>query len=45
MGGDGINNDVKAVEEGNWKHITRNRQIWQALMMKTMAQEGMFYHC
>jgi hypothetical protein len=39
---DEVDNDVKALGERNWKNLARNRQIWQNLLRKAMAQKGLF---
>jgi hypothetical protein len=39
---DGVDNDVKALGERSWKNLSRNRQIWQNLLRKAMAQKGCF---
>jgi hypothetical protein len=36
---DGVGKDVKALGERNWKNIARNREIWQKLLRKAMAQK------
>jgi hypothetical protein len=36
---DGMDNDVKALSERNWKNVDRNRQIWQTLLRRAMAQK------
>jgi hypothetical protein len=38
---DGVDKDVKTLEERNWKNIARNREIWQKLLRKAMAQKGL----
>jgi hypothetical protein len=38
---DGEDKDVKALGERNWKNIDRNREIWQKLLRKAVAQEGL----
>jgi hypothetical protein len=37
-----MDNNVKALGKRNWKNIARNRQIWQTLLRKAMAQKGLF---
>jgi hypothetical protein len=39
---DGMDNDVKALEEGKWENLARNRQIWQNHVRKAVAQQGLF---
>jgi hypothetical protein len=39
---DVLDNNVKALGERNWKNIVRNRQIWQKLLRKAIAQKGLF---
>jgi hypothetical protein len=39
---DGVDNNVKALGERNWKNLARNTQIWQYLLRKAMAQKGLF---
>jgi hypothetical protein len=39
---DGLNDDVKALEERNCKTLARNRNMWQNLLRKAMAQKGLF---
>jgi hypothetical protein len=34
-----MDKDVKALGERNWKNIARNREIWQKLLRKAMAQK------
>jgi hypothetical protein len=36
---DGVDNNVKSLGESDWKNPARNRQIWQNLLMKTMARK------
>jgi hypothetical protein len=36
-----VDKDVKALGERNWKNIARNREIWQKLLRKAMAQKGL----
>jgi hypothetical protein len=38
----GVDIDVKALVKRNWKNLDRNRLIWQKLLRKTMAIEGLF---
>jgi hypothetical protein len=38
---DGVDKDVKALEERNWKNIARNTEMWQKLLRKAMAQKGL----
>jgi hypothetical protein len=39
---DGVDNDIKALRERNWKNIAKNRQIWLGLLRKAMAQKELF---
>jgi hypothetical protein len=39
---DRVDKDVKTLVERNWKNLARNRQIWQNLLRKGMAQKGVF---
>jgi hypothetical protein len=39
---DGVDSDVKALGERNWKNLARNRQIWQKLLRKAITQKGLF---
>jgi hypothetical protein len=41
---DGVDKDVKALGERNWKNVARNREIWQKLLRKAMAQKGLLCH-
>lgn len=42
----GVDCDVTAVGKRNWKNLAMNRQIWQKLQRKAIAQKGLFYqHC
>jgi hypothetical protein len=38
---DGMDKNVKALGERNLKNIARNREIWQKLLRKAMAQKGL----
>jgi hypothetical protein len=37
---DEVDDDVKALGERKWETLARNRQIWQNLLGKAMAQKG-----
>jgi hypothetical protein len=39
---DGVDNDVKALGERKWINTAKNRQAWQNLLRKAMAQKGLF---
>jgi hypothetical protein len=39
---DGLDNDVITLRERRWKNLIRNRQIWQNLISKAVAQKGLF---
>jgi hypothetical protein len=41
---DGVDKDVKALGERNWRNIARDREIWQKLLRKAMAQKGLLCH-
>jgi hypothetical protein len=38
---DGVDKEVKALGERNWKNIATNREIWQKLLRKAKAQKGL----
>jgi len=38
---DGVMEDVRKVEERNWRNAARNRDRWQKLLKKTLAQKGL----
>jgi hypothetical protein len=40
---DRVDNDVEPLGERNWKNLASNRQIWQKLLRRAMAQEGPFF--
>jgi hypothetical protein len=39
---DGVDNVAKAMGERNWKNVASNRQMWQNLLRKAMAQKGLY---
>ena len=38
---DGVMEDVRKVEERNWRNAARNRDSWQKLLKKALAQKGL----
>jgi hypothetical protein len=39
--GDGVMGDVRKLGERNWRNGARNRDSWQKLLKKTLAQKGL----
>ena len=37
---DGVMEDAKKLGERNWRNAARNRDSWQKLLKKTLAQKG-----
>jgi len=38
---DGVIEDAKKLWERNWRNTTRNRDSWQKLLKKALAQKGL----
>jgi hypothetical protein len=38
---DGVMDDARKLGERNWKNAARNRDSWQKLLRKTLAQKGL----
>ena len=38
---DGVTEDVRKLGERNWRNAARNRDNWQKLLKKALAQKGL----
>ena len=38
---DGVMEDARKLGERNWRNASRNRDSWQKLLKKTLAQKGL----
>jgi hypothetical protein len=40
---DGVMDDARKLGERNWRNAARNKDSWQKLLRKALAQKGMLY--
>ena len=40
---DGVMEDARKLGERNWRNAARNRDSWQKLLKKALAQKGLLY--
>ena len=40
---DGVTEDVRKLGERNWRNAARNRDSWQKLLKKALAQKGLLH--
>jgi len=40
---DGVTEDARKLGDRNWRNAARNRDSWQKLLKKALAQKGLLY--